>query len=213
MKFKLWLENEQENKIKKLGDQLKNLDLQKYSVLGHGTPNVNTAKNIMKTGLRYSDPDLDRQAVPLFDSKVPIQDQPENLNLILNWTHRNSRAVVIIAIPNPVERKGSPSHYFQAVWDQIPDDELTDFYGRPSPLNTFKYIIKPEYIAGYVDADTATFHPNPKFKPSQPQTKDKWWANPPDFRQHIPSPDPIAVPSPSKDDTPVASDTDSLSTW
>lgn len=185
MNFKLWLENEDEDKIKRLGKQLKDLDLQKYSVLGHGTTNSETAKNIVKTGLRYSDPNLDRQAIPLFDSSSPIPSQTESLNTILNWGHKNSRAVVLIAIPNPEEGQRGGSRHFNSVWDEIPKNKLTDFYGKPSPKNTFKYIIKPEYIAGYVDANTATFHPNPNFNPGKLETKNKWWLKPPSLPQQF----------------------------
>ena len=204
MNFKLWLENEDEDKIKKLGDELKDLDLQKYSVLGHGTTNSETAKNIVKTGLRYSDPNLDRQAIPLFDSSSPIPSQTENLNTILNWGHKNSRAVVLIAIPNAEEGQRGGSFHFNSVWQQIPDDKLTDFYDRPSPKHTAKYIIKPEYIAGYVDADTATFHPNPNFNPTPLNKKNKWWLETPAPIKHKPAKfNPIPQPT-----TTVATDLD-----
>jgi hypothetical protein len=178
MNFKLWLENEDEDKIKRLGKQLKDLDLQKYSVLGHGT-SKQTAENILKTGLRYSDPNLDRQTIPLFDSQSPIQNQTNNLKSILNWKHKNSKAIVLLGIPNPKEDERGGEQHFQSVWDEIPKEKLTDLNGNPTDKNSFKYIIKPEYIMGYVDTNTATFHPNPNFKPTPLNKKNKWWVEPP----------------------------------
>jgi hypothetical protein len=32
---------------------------------------------------------------------------------------------------------------------------------------------------GYVDTNTATFHPNPNFKPTPLNKKNKWWVEPP----------------------------------
>lgn len=182
MNFKLWLENENEDKIKSLGQQLKHLDQQKYSILGHGTTKQ-TAENILKTGLRYSDPNLDRQTIPLFDSESPIQNQTNNLNSILNWKHKNSKAIVLIGIPNPKEDERGGEQHFQSVWDEIPKEKLTDFHGNPTDKNSFKYIIKPEYIMGYVDANNATFHTNPNFNPPPLNTKNKWWLEPPSLPQ------------------------------
>lgn len=197
MKFRLFLENDEDKKIQKLGNELKNLDLKNYSIVGHGTSNPEIAQNIVKTGLRYSEPNLNRQTIPLFDSTIPIEKQTNNLKTILNWGHKNSKAIVVIGIPNPPDDQAAGLLYFQSVWDEIPEDKLTDLYGNPTSKNSFKYIIKPHYIMGYIDANTASFYPNPKFNPPPIERTDKWWGQPPKFRntaknqsEHTPIPMP-----------------------
>jgi hypothetical protein len=174
-KFKLFLENK--DKIKSLGEQLKHIDTQKYSILGHGTTNTHTAQSIINSGLKYSEPNLDRQAIPLFDSKSPIENQIDNLKSILNWTHKNSKAIVIIGIPNPQKEQRGGDAYFQSVWDKIPHNQLTDIKGNNTTKTSLKYIIKPEYLMGYIDTESTTFIPNPNFNPT-PIKSNKWWSNP-----------------------------------
>ena len=46
-----------------------------------------------------------------------------------------------------------------------------------NPETSLKYIIKPEYLMGYIDTESTTFIPNPNFNPT-PIQSNKWWSNP-----------------------------------
>lgn len=161
--FRQFLETiEDQSKIKKLADQLQFLDLNQYSVLGHGTTSEDIAKKIAKEGLKYSDPNLDRQAIAVFNMTEPIDQQPENLNRLLNWMHKNSRFVVLLGIPNKPENiQRGGEHYFNSAWEEIPPEERQE-------LSTVKWKIPPHYIIGWINANDATFHPNNQFDPSIP---------------------------------------------
>ena len=207
MKFKIFLENEENEKIEKLGNQLKYIDNTKYNILGHGT-NQFSAKNIINTGLKYSQPDLNRQAIELFHSREPIEKQIDSLKLILNWTHKQSKYIVLIAIPHPTEDVNY-NHHMQGVWEKIPKHKRTNPDGTPTENTTIKYVIKSEFLLGYVDANTATFYPNNNFNPPPIETKNKWWANHQDahpadkYRLKRPQPENANKPSsPSRPSSP-----------
>jgi hypothetical protein len=161
MKFKLFIEQNEAEMIGRLRQQMSHLDLQSHSILGHGTtPPI--ADKITREGLKYSDPNLDRQVIALFDGSVPVNKQPdEYFHNILNWQHKNSKGIVVIVIPN--KQKNSPGaggeQYFNSVWEEIPKDQLR------GENDSVRYYIPPHYIAGWIDATTAEFHKNPSFSP------------------------------------------------
>ena len=172
MNFKSFLESSESHLIQHLGNQLQQFNNKNYSILGHGTSNKTIAEKISQEGIKYHSPDLNRQALSLFDQNKPIQNQYDNLNTILNWPHKNSKFIVLIGIPNAPQHMRGGDAYFNSVWNQIPDDQLPT-------LSTDKYTIPPEYIIGYINANNANLHLNPTFNP-KPISEIKDW-----FPTHI----------------------------
>ena len=111
MNFKSFLESSESHLIQHLGNQLKQFNNKNYSILGHGTSNKTIAEKISQEGIKYHSPDLNRQALSLFDQNKLIQNQYDNLNTILNWPHKNSKFIVLIGIPNAPQhmRGGMPT--------------------------------------------------------------------------------------------------------
>ncbi len=139
----------------RLEEQLREVYSPDFSTLGHGTiPEV--AEEIMLTGLRYKDPDLSLTAVPLYDAKIPYDEQSgEVVQKITHWPHKDRKGVVILMIPNPAEDQQGGNAYFNSVFEERPIEGRSD-----------RYIIDPKYIKGYVDVEAGKFVPNPNFNPT-----------------------------------------------
>lgn len=139
-----------------LQSELKKILDPKYSLLGHGT-RPEAAKKSLEEGLRARFPDLGTTTVPLLDSSKPIDEQVNQaVETILNWKHLNSKAIVLIQIPNPPEGSLGGSKYFNSVFKELYEPD-TGYKSR--------YVIPSAYLRGYVDVEARKFIPNPLFNP------------------------------------------------
>lgn len=145
----------QEQDPTQLKEELRNIFDPTLSFLGHGVGGGNP-KKIMAEGLKSRFPMLQTTTLPLFDFSKSFDDQvDEVVRKLINWNHNNSKAVVIVAIPNPGKDETGGLRYFNSVFEQVDED---NGYNLP-------YLIPQNYIRGYVDATLRSFFPNPDFKP------------------------------------------------
>ncbi|MBI4157767.1 GNAT family N-acetyltransferase [Candidatus Woesebacteria bacterium] len=130
-----------------------------FSFLGHGT-RIEKAEEISRDGLRAKQPDLGTTAIPIFDFSKTYDEQADGVvRQLLNWPHLMSKAVIIIAIPNPTQEEKGGFRYYNSIFKEVEKDT-----GYNSP-----YLIPPGYIRGYVDVDRQIFVPNPNFNPEKPR--------------------------------------------
>ena len=146
-----------EDGTKWLEDIFKKYFVPSYSYLGHGT-SKRCADSIMKEGLYARCDDLLSTTIPLCDCRSPAMR--ECIDKILNWPHRNYENVVIVAIPNPRDKKKSGFHYFNSVFEELEDNNKIN-QGIGGIDRGYK--IPTEFIVGYVDVKNKCFVENPKY--------------------------------------------------
>jgi len=151
-------------KIVKLREILAEIFDPNFSTLGHGTsPEI--AQKILADGLQTRDRLLDSTAVPLLDSKKTYQDQPdEYFKKLLNWGHRDYKAIVVVMIPNPKEETAGGRRYFDSVFEELPPNKQISV-GISGADRC--YSIPPRFIKGYVDINNLEFVRNDKFNPPE----------------------------------------------
>src|SRR5689334_3718634 len=119
-----------------------------FSTLGHGTRRE-VAKASLAEGLQTKQPDLLSTTVPLFDASKSFDEQAEGVvDHVTHWPHLDSRAVVVVMIPNPAQGEPGGRTYFNSVFEELPEEDRSE---------NAQYRIPPEYIRGYVDADSGVF--------------------------------------------------------
>lgn len=148
--------SQSESTLNHLKAEIKTILDPKFSTLGHGT-RLEAAKKILEDGLRAKFPDLGTTTVSLLDSSKPINEQVNQaVETILNLKHLNSKAVVLIQIPNPPEDSLGGLKYFNSVFKEL-DEPETSYENR--------WVIPSAYLIGYVDVAAQKFILNPLFDP------------------------------------------------
>lgn len=127
--------------------------LQDYTISGHGTSPRN-CDQIMDQGLGMKVDDLFSTVTMLFQPGVPY-DRSDAFEKILHWQHFNYKGIVIIANLKDID----PRTILRPA--NIPN--------RP----VLQSILPPEYIMGWVDAESYEFHKNPKFDPNARPTPEE----------------------------------------
>lgn len=154
----LQIENvSEQEKILILKNNLKEIfALPKFSTLGHGTTKEN-AEKILKVGLESANGALDETSISLDDST------DESFSKILHWPHHDYKVIVIIMIPNPDKGQFGGFHYFDSVFEELPEDRKMDLMvGREFRK---EYFIPPQFIKGYIDVNSLKLVPNNLYDP------------------------------------------------
>lgn len=132
------------------------------SILAHGT-NTETAPNIMTAGLESKDDDLDTTTIPIFDNSATLESQVNRIyDTIMNWPHRNLKAIFILGIPDAPENGPGGRTYFNSIFEPL-ETEDTGYNNR--------YVIPRQYIMGYFNAEDGTYHQNMSFAPAPITTR------------------------------------------
>jgi len=136
-----------------------------FSTLGHGT-RTDAAKQAMEDGLKAKTPDLFSTTIPLFDATKTYEEQVDQvINTLTHWPHLDSKAIVVVMIPNPEEGEQGGSTYFNSVFEELPGGNTE---------HEERFVVPGKYIKGYVDIEKKEFIPNPNFDPEKPTLKPPW---------------------------------------
>ena len=129
--------------ISELNGLMTRMDQEKTIVSIHGTK-PEKCEDICEDGLHYKTSSIRGTAVP---QKAEFGQKPVELDSfesLLNWSHKESKGLVLIAVPYEC-------YYKEGLWEHFSDDE----YG---------YRIRPEFIVGYIDVESKKIVPNPRYK-------------------------------------------------
>jgi len=134
-----------EDFIKEFNQILQRLDKEDTILYLHGT-SPGSCPSIMDEGLRCGLPQITStscgQTMPAGDESFEFQ-QFESL---LNWGHKNYKGLVMLAIPYE-------TFYKEGLFTQLSVDNGY----------SYKYLINPDFIVGYIDVNTKQIIMNPKY--------------------------------------------------
>lgn len=120
----------------------------------HGT-REESAKMILESGLKYKSPALGStalvQEMPFGNKDFKVDSYPQ----MLNWPHLSSSFLVMVAIPYECL-------YEKGLWEKT--HEKTSQFDQ-------NYVIRPEFILGYIDINGKTFVMNPSYTRNHDYTK------------------------------------------
>lgn len=169
-----------------LEEQLRVAFDKNFTALGHGT-RVEKIDDILNDGLKTRFPELESTTIPIFDNSKTYDEQSQQVvDKITHWPHLDSKAIVIVMIPNaPADAKVGGKRYFNSVMQEIPKDQQNEYA---------QYVVPPRYVKGIFNVDTNQFIENPNFDPVVPEVKLQK-SNP--FPKHESPTEPISVPQPT----------------
>lgn len=146
-----------ENEIRKeLVKQIEEeVTLDKNPVWGHGTTSAETAEKILEEGIVVSKNfGIQEMAYPITDnSKSPEENANNIVERSLTWQHKDSKFLVLISIPETINRK----------------EELTEDIALDTGQE--KRRLPARFIKGYIDALNLKFVSNPKYEANGEPTK------------------------------------------
>lgn len=134
--------------IKNFDSLLTYLDKQQTIVALHGT-NPEICQKICETGLQYKMPSLSSTAVQQSMAYGQHDMHYDNYESLLNWTHKDYKGLVIIAVP-------LECYYKEGLWNKFQETGAS-VYGCQD------YRIDPDFIAGYLDIENKKIVINPKY--------------------------------------------------
>lgn len=134
-----------EDFIKEFNQILQRLDKEETVLYLHGTDSERCS-SIMDEGLRCGLPEITStacgQTMPAGDENFEFGE----FESLLNWGHRNYKALVMLAIPYE-------AFYKEGLFTQVGVDNGY----------SYKYLINPDFIVGYIDVNTKQITMNPKY--------------------------------------------------
>ena len=164
----------------------------------HGT-DVAVAQKILEQGLLAPTKHLASTALNVFDPSKSYEDQDDSaFQKMLAWPHRGYKGLVVIMIPKPAEGEGAGSEYVNSIFEELPQEKKINLGVQGVDRS---YVIPPQFIKGYIDAENFTFVENPSFHPQEKIQIKKKIGGPTDH--HIASGEPRVVMPPAPDDTDI----------
>lgn len=126
------------------------VDPSNHEILGHGLRSQDDVERVFKLGLQAPNQIFHRIVATVFESGVPLENQPrEAFDGLLQWPFARRTDIVLIAAP-----QGNPD----SIWRPIRDDEEKSHLA--TALGGVKFTIDPKHILGFFDAENIRFTPN-----------------------------------------------------
>jgi hypothetical protein len=122
-----------------------------FTVLGHGTTQIESAEKTFETGLESKIDDI-------HTTMIPLNKTEEGFDQILNWPHGESKYIVVVCLPNANDAEMGGSRYFNSYFKEL-SSESTGYNNR--------YTISPKYVRGYFDMLNLRFSENQNFDPEK----------------------------------------------